>query len=360
MNVTVTGVVQNEDVDYFILEAKKGQRISAEIEAMRLGQAMFDPYVAIQDMNRFELSASDDSALLLQDSVASIVASEDTTYVIQVRESAYGGSGGCRYRLHVGTFARPRVVYPAGGRVGRQIELRMIGDVAGPFTQTVKLPETPQHDFEVFAGIRGQEQMLSPSPNRFRVVDFDNVLEVEANDGPEQATATNQPLPAAFNGVIEKAGDQDWFRFTAGKDQHFNVRVHARSIRSPLDSVLSIHDAAAKQLAHNDDSGGPDSAFRFKFPADGEYLLRVRDHLDNGGADYVYRVEFMPIRPTLTVQIPRFGRDSQARQTISVPRGNRTASLMTVSRLRSAGPARRGQPPGRATSVGSAAVPSGI
>ena len=30
MNVTVTGVADNEDVDYFVVDAKKGQRITAE------------------------------------------------------------------------------------------------------------------------------------------------------------------------------------------------------------------------------------------------------------------------------------------------------------------------------------------
>jgi hypothetical protein len=36
LNVTVLGVVDNEDVDYFAVQAKKGQRLSAEIEGMRL------------------------------------------------------------------------------------------------------------------------------------------------------------------------------------------------------------------------------------------------------------------------------------------------------------------------------------
>ena len=39
MNVTVNGVADNEDVDYFAFEAKKGQRVSAEVEGMRLADA---------------------------------------------------------------------------------------------------------------------------------------------------------------------------------------------------------------------------------------------------------------------------------------------------------------------------------
>ncbi len=47
MNVTVTGIADNEDVDYFVVAAKKGERISAEVEGLRLGITEFDPYVAI-------------------------------------------------------------------------------------------------------------------------------------------------------------------------------------------------------------------------------------------------------------------------------------------------------------------------
>ena len=74
MNVTVNGVAQNEDVDYFEINATQGQRISVEIEAIRLSGPLFDPYVAILDENRFEIATSDDSELLLQDSTTSVIA----------------------------------------------------------------------------------------------------------------------------------------------------------------------------------------------------------------------------------------------------------------------------------------------
>src|SRR5437763_2500463 len=41
LNVTVQGVVDNEDVDYYVVECKKGQRLTAEVEGMRLGTAFF-------------------------------------------------------------------------------------------------------------------------------------------------------------------------------------------------------------------------------------------------------------------------------------------------------------------------------
>ena len=65
MNVTVNGVADNEDVDYYVVKAKKGERISAEVEGLRLGISEFDPYVAILNSKRFELGVSDDAALVV-------------------------------------------------------------------------------------------------------------------------------------------------------------------------------------------------------------------------------------------------------------------------------------------------------
>jgi hypothetical protein len=117
---TVNGVADNEDVDYFAVEAKKGERITAEIEGLRLGNTFFDPYVGILDAKRFELARSDDAPLVRQDCMCSIVAPEDGTYIIEVRETSFAGNGACMYRLHVGRFPRPTAVLPFGGRSGRR------------------------------------------------------------------------------------------------------------------------------------------------------------------------------------------------------------------------------------------------
>src|SRR5258708_14724471 len=114
LNVTINGIVDAEDVDYFAFEAKKGQRVTAEIEAMRLGTTLFDPYIAILDAKRFELAACDDSPLLGQDAVVSTIIPADGTYFVMVRESAYGGNGACHYRLHVGPFPPPLGGLPPG------------------------------------------------------------------------------------------------------------------------------------------------------------------------------------------------------------------------------------------------------
>lgn len=327
LNVTVNGVVENEDVDYFAFEAHKGQRVTAEIEGMRLGTTLFDPYVAILDSKRFELAASDDCPLLGQDACASVVIPADGTYVVQVRESAYGGSGACAYRLHVGTFPRPLGVVPAGGRPGEEVEVRFVGDPVGEFRQKFKLPAEPEPKFGLFPQDAGG---ISPSPVPFRLSDLRNVIEAEPNHTPQQGTPAE--LPAALNGVISKPGETDYFRFHAKKGQTFDVHCYARRLGSPLDSVMVLSYLGGGAIVGNDDAVGPDSYFRFTAPEDKEYVLSVTDHLGKGGPSYFYRVEFTPVQPHLTLSIPKVAIFSQERQTIAVPRGNRYAVLLSASR----------------------------
>ncbi len=327
LNVTVTGVADNEDVDYYIFEAKKGQRVTAEIEGMRLATTVFDPYVAILDMKRFELSSSDDNALVWQDAVASVIIPADGQYVVQVRESSYAGNGACQYRVHVGTFPRPTATVPAGGKIGDEVEVNFLGDVAGEFKQKFKLPAAVEPKFSLFAQ---DASGIAPSGNVFRISDFGNALEVEPNDNHEQATRGE--LPVAFNGVISKPGDVDFFRFAAKKGQVFDVHCYARRIRSPLDPVMTVFVAGGGGIVGNDDAVGPDSYFRFTAPEDKEYVINITDHLGKGGPNYAYRIEFTPVQPKLSLNIPKVANFSQERQTISVPRGNRYATLVVANR----------------------------
>ncbi len=328
MNVTVEGVVQYEDVDYYAVELKKGQRLSAEIEGMRLGVTLFDPFIAILDAKRFELATSDDTPLNGQDGICSVVAPADGTYYVMVRESAYQGNGSCVYRLHIGGFPRPLAVLPAGGKAGEEVEVTFLGDPAGPIKQKVRLPNTPNTTIKLHCQDGGG---ISPSGIPFRVSSAGNVIETEPNDDHKAAT----PVPdcgMALNGVIGKDGDVDCFKFKGKKGQTFDIHCYARRLGSPLDSVMTLSAAGGGAVAANDDSGGPDSYFRYTFPDDRELVLSVTDHLGKGGPNYFYRVEFTPVAPVAVVSIPKVALYSQERQTVTVPRGGRMAVLMNVSR----------------------------
>lgn len=331
---TIQGVIENEDVDYYKFTAKKGERISAELEGIRLGMINMDPYLAILDSKRFELASCDDSALLLQDPFACAIAPEDGTYYLEVRDSSYVGNKNYRYRVHLGSFPRPSMVYPAGGKAGAETEVTYVGDTSGPLKEKVAVPNTPGEKLKLFAQLNG---LSAPSPNYFRISTLDNVLEAEPNNTLAEAAAQPTPpaLPIAFNGIIEKPGDQDLFKFTAKKDQKFDFLVHARSLRSPLDAVLEILNKDGGAMAGNDDNGpNPDSKQpNWTCPADGEYYVKVRDHLARGGPDFIYRVEASPAQPEINAYVTRQDRaDTQLRTSMLVARGNSIATPVTVDR----------------------------
>jgi hypothetical protein len=332
-NVCVAGVLQNEDADYYRIHATKGQRLSVEVEGIRLGQAFFDPFLAILDKNRFELAAVDDTALANQDCFLTVVIPEDGEYTILVRETSYRGADNCRYRLHVGHFPRPTVTYPAGGKRGEQLKVQFLGDATGPIERDLLVPTDPATPQVQFVE---DEHGVTPSALPFRAFSEGNVLETEPNDAFENATAAE--LPLALNGRITQAGDVDFFKFQAKKGQVWEIECFARRLGSPLDSMFTVFKADRTAIGGDDDARGKDSYQRWQVPEDGEYFLRVNDHLGQGGETYVYRVEMTPVVPSLKLGIPRIDRYSQTRQTVVVPRGNRSATLVLATRADFGGP----------------------
>ena len=331
LNSTVTGIIASEDVDCFAVEAQRGDRLSAEVEGMRLGRGAFDPRLALLDGHGTVLADVDDTQLALQDPFISLVVPADGTYVLRLREATYEGNDHCHYRLHIGAFPRPTRVYPMGGKAGETLTMTFFSEATGEFTQAVKLPPTPQERFGVFAQLDG---LPAPTPNWVRVSDFPNMREAPPNQDREHATPTDLSPPLALNGVILQKGEEDWFRFRAAKGVAVDVSVYARRLGSPLDSVVEVFDCDGRSLAANDDAVGADSELKFTPPETTNCFLRIRDMLGRGGRDFAYRIELTPTTPHLSVKIPQVERnDTQSRQYITVPQGNRFATLISAKRV---------------------------
>ena len=329
LNTTVQGVAKSEDVDYYVCSLKKGQRFTAEVEAMRLGRVMFDAYVAIVDPKGFEIASCDDAALLRNDCFVSTIIPEDGDYRVLVREAAYEGSDACQYRVNIGTFPRPEAVFPPGARAGETVDFRFIGDPAGDFTESIAIPAGAEGRFPLFPSRDG---IQVPSPLWIKVSPLAASSEVEPNNGPKQASKLPD-LPAAGHGIIGEDGDVDFHSFQAKKGENLTLRVLARDLRSPLDAVLAVRDAKGKNLANNDDQGGLDSVLQWAAPEDGEYHAVVRDQLKRGGPDFTYRLEVTRREPVIAASLPVVERnDSQKWKMINVPRGNRYASVVNFTR----------------------------
>jgi hypothetical protein len=335
LGTTVYGQVQNEDVDRFEVELKKGQRLSVEVFASKLQtQQINDTLLQITKADGSQVIEVDDGSFSQQDPIVSVVVPEDGKYVVSLKESTNAGLGESPYLMSIGTFPRPVVAYPLGGQAGQELPLRLIGDASGVIEKTVKLPEQERDAFEVYT----EDAQLAPQPTLVRVSAFPNVLEEEPNQDIVKAPATALSPPFALNGVLSEKGDVDAFKFTAKKGQEFDLNVYARKLRSPVDTVIAVHDAKGARLGLNDDGGHPDSYLRWKAPADGEFVVTVQDQLQRGGPDYAYRVEVTAPQAKVGLWLPEMIlNNNQERRAVVVPRGNRYATLVRAKRTDFAG-----------------------
>jgi len=105
-------------------------------------------------------------------------------------------------------------------------------------------------------------------------------------------------LPAVVNGQILPS-EVDRFRFTARQGQRLVATVSARelipyiadAVPGWFQATLAIYDAQGKELAYNDDFRfHPDPVLCCEIPADGQYVVEIKDAIYRGREDFVYRI----------------------------------------------------------------------
>jgi hypothetical protein len=287
LNSTVEGQIQpgdDMDRDVYRVDVQQGQRLSVEVEAARLGTLHSggenDLAVRILDARGNEIGSNDDSALYVQDPVLSIVAPATGQYYVEIRQQFFQRPQQAWYRAHIGNFSRPTAIFPAGGQTGSALQARVLGDPTGERTEAIALPATPGNLEYYSEG--------APSPNVLRVSPYLNVI--WAGDATPVPT-----LPAALNGIIDKTGEAQTYRFTARKNAAWQVRVYGRTLGAPIDPKIWIRAAnTPKNLLEADDARLQDLGYVsqrgnwrikdqldpiaiFAVPADGAYLIGVED-----------------------------------------------------------------------------------
>src|SRR5207249_172983 len=110
--VAVDGASDELSFDYYKFTAKKGQRISFEIVAQRLGSRL-DPVLRLLDAKGRELEYCDDDPGAGADSRFAHRFAAGGKYFLEIRDVNYQGGPQYFYRLRVGNL-------PAGGEPVRE------------------------------------------------------------------------------------------------------------------------------------------------------------------------------------------------------------------------------------------------
>ena len=122
-----------------------------------------------------------------------------------------------------------------------------------------------------------------------------------ADNGNNHAPAAPQDvqLPAAIDGVCDGTV-LDYYRFAAKAGQRISCDVLATRLGWDFDPVVRVLDAAGNELSRADDDAASlaDPRFVFSAPAEGQYVLELRDNRYKAGGRYRLRLGEFPLVST--------------------------------------------------------------
>lgn len=317
--VTINGrIYPREDVDVWEFRAVKGQIVSCEVCAGRIGSPL-DARLEVLGSDGRILTENDDSNGV--DPFVRFTAPADGAYRVRIRDAASKGGPAFVYRLTLTSEPQIDRVYPLGGRRGTTTPFSLIGQGMPAEPIAVALPANAQRAFpyRYSAGGRTTNAVL------LDLDDLSEHYEVEPNDAPAQAKLVQ--LPAMGNGRIDRPGDADLWAFALKKGESVTVELRAARLGSPLVGVLTVLDANGKELARAEAPAPQvDPALTFTAPADGTYLVRVADRFrTRGGSAFAYRLRLAPPVRGYRLQL--------AADALTLPRGKQAKLKVTAERL---------------------------
>jgi hypothetical protein len=293
-----------EDVDYYKVHADAGQTLTFEMYCARLEDRIHDlqkhakPMLVLYDAAGRELASNDH--FYFADPLLSYTVPKSGIYTLQVRESTYDGDPRWVYALLATNRPYVSHVYPMAGNPGQRMEVEPVIPAHRSHPRVpLRVPVKP--------GIQQVQLDLGATktnPVTFIVSPLPQFVEQEPND--TEATATRVTIPCGINGRFAHKRDLDHFVFAAKKGKAIRFEVHARRFGTVLCSsahaVLEVRSLKGAVLAGNDQTHGEEAALVFTPPADGDYVLRVRDLNSQGGPTAIYYVEADWDRPNFTLR----------------------------------------------------------
>ncbi len=332
LDTVVNGrIAPNEDVDWFVVSAKKGARLLIECWAWRIDSRL-DGRLSLFNAAGKELVSSQDENVRdeMRDPFVDFDVPEDGDYYIKLNDFTYEGSSDYFYRLQIGVRPLIDFTLPTGVKKGTTASVTVYGrDLPGgsatsllikgrPIESTqvsVVAPADPDASSRFFPGdlVRPPAARLDGIPVRIAtdrggsnagvvlISDLNEALEHEPNDTPKAA----QPIEPSFavSGQFQTPKDVDCFSFKAKKGERYEIEVFGQRIGSPVDPDMELLNPRGDVTAHVLDDGENignirfttfhrDLKHAFNAAEDGVFTIRL-EHLYGqvqGGPQYVYRL----------------------------------------------------------------------
>jgi hypothetical protein len=324
------------DIDHYVFTAKKGERILINCWAWRIDSQM-DGTLMLFDAKGKELAYNGD--YYGKDPFLDFTVPADGDYTLKVWDFVYGGGNDYFYRLQIGALPHIDAVIPAAVRPGAKTTVTLFGrnlpggkpapdgaQIQGRplevITREIEAPADPvgARSLSGVAAIRPGQSSLDGMAYRLATPDgssnpiflgftTDPIL-VEKEPNNDLKSAQRVPVPCDITGTFAPVGDLDFFAFSAKKGEKLVIETIGDRQAGLVNPFLAGFNSAGKKLISVYDSGRNvgqlrfttttrDARWDFVAPADGEYLVQVRDlyYQQRGDPRFTYRLSIRRPQP---------------------------------------------------------------
>ncbi len=286
---------KGEDIDFYKFRTEAGQTLNFHVRCNRLQnrihdlQQHADPILVLRTVAGMTLAQSDN--YFAADPFLSYKFESAGEYLLEIRDLRYQGNSAWEYCIEISDKPYVTQVHPLGVNAGKQTTLNVVGTgLAGGTTAPLAIAG------DAARGVTFTQLPLPgglSNPVGFVVHDLPEAIEAESlNNSIDRA----QPIavPCGISGRIESPADIDCYVFDAKQGDRISFDVVSQRCLSLLDSAIRILDAGGNTLVEQDDmslgsKNLTDSALdNWTAPADGKFIVEIRDVLSRGGAEFVY------------------------------------------------------------------------
>lgn len=377
LNSTVNGVVSGRnDIDYFKVTLKAGQRMLCELAAWSIDSRL-DGALKVYDANGRRIAFS--LYAHFSDAFIDVTAKSDGDYFVAVHDQEFEGAGDFHYRLKVHNGPYFDYIDPPAGLPGQSQAFTLYGrNLPGGSPSGVKINglELQKLDINLAVPTNPQVDLIRPphevTSDRFiHTHTFGNgqtldmpihlagaqvVQEAEPNDASEQPQTVS--IPAEIVGRINKPNDLDTYRFSAKKGDDLWLTVFAQRDGSPIDVYLMLtqitkdkngnevrkainvtDDFTSNMFTNVFDTFNDDPVYNLKVGADADYEVKVLDRFATLEATpkHHYRLRIRPATPGFTAvalpQLPVAGKHTTSTQTsVNLRKGDTIGVQLMIER----------------------------
>ncbi len=336
------------DVDVFRFEAKAGQRVVLECFAERI-DSQLRAVLEVYDKQGKRLAVNRGHSGV--DPLIDFRVPADGTYSVKVFDLSFLGGNAHLYRLDIDTKPRVEFAVPCVVSRGRATRVKLFGRNLGPRSagskpdalESVEVEVTPPAA-DVFVPMPRHSAQLAvdvfpwyyPGGHAPVLIGVTDVPVVPAAlDNHTADRAQELAVPCEVCGQLTAGDERHWYTVTARRGEVLWLEAFGERIGSPVNLDVTVLDASGQkelaQLAGCTENLGDyrfptvhsDPAGRWVVPADGRYLILVRNLI--GGLDRdprrLYRLSVRREEPDFHLAVVSRRTDQPAGMTL--PRGGR-------------------------------------